>query len=135
MAHIDHRHGLVAQAQQIGKDLALARRVERGERLVEQQEARAHQQRAADRDALALAAGEIAGPPLEQARDIEQRDDACLLVGVVRQAIHAPPVVEILRDRHVREQPAVLEHVADAAPVRRHAEAAGASRTAACRCT
>ena len=77
MADIDHRHlGLVAQPHQVGQDLALARRIERGERLVEQQEARPHQQRAADGDALALAARELAGPAIEQVADVEQLDDA-----------------------------------------------------------
>ena len=50
-------------------------RVERGERLVEQQQARLHQERAADRDALALAAGQRAGPALEQMADTEQFHD------------------------------------------------------------
>ena len=73
VADIDHRHAaLVAQALEIGKDFALARRVERGERLVEQQQARLHQQRAADRDALALAARERARPALEQMAEAEQ---------------------------------------------------------------
>ena len=77
MADIDHRHvGLVAQAHEIGQDLALAGGVERGERLIEDEEARAHQQRAADRDALALAAGQLAGAAIEQMADIEQIDDA-----------------------------------------------------------
>ena len=61
VADIDHRHlGLVAQPRQIRQDFELARAVERGERLVEQQQPRLHQQRAADRDALALAAGQLA---------------------------------------------------------------------------
>ena len=71
--------GFVAQPHEIGQDLALARGIERGQRLVEQQQARAHQQRAADRDALALAAGELAGPAVEQVADVEQVDDAPLL--------------------------------------------------------
>ncbi len=57
-------------------------RVERGERLVEQQQARPHQQRAADRDALALAARELAGPAVEQVADVEQVDDAVALGGI-----------------------------------------------------
>src|SRR5262245_19745995 len=57
MADIDHRHrGLVAQALEVGQDLSLACGIERSERLIEQEKAGAHQQRAADGDALALAA-------------------------------------------------------------------------------
>ena len=57
VADIDHRHAaLVPQPLEIRQDVGFARRVERGQRLVEQQQARPHEQRAADRDALALAA-------------------------------------------------------------------------------
>ena len=75
VADIDHRYlRFVAQAFQVGQDVALARGIERGQRLIEQQQARAHQQRAADRDALTLAARELAGPPVEQMADVEQFD-------------------------------------------------------------
>ena len=69
VADIDDRQPhLVAQPLDIGKDLGLARLVERGERLVHEEEARARQQRAADRDPLLLAAGEAGRPPGEEAR-------------------------------------------------------------------
>ena len=68
VADIDHRHALVAQPHQIGQDLVLAALVERAERFVEQQQSRLRQQRAAERDALALAAGELAGTAVEQMR-------------------------------------------------------------------
>jgi hypothetical protein len=48
--------------------------VERGQRLVHQQQARAGRQRAGDRDALALAAGERVGPALQQVADAQQLD-------------------------------------------------------------
>ena len=100
VADIDHRDArLVAQPFEIGQDFALARGIERGERLVEQEEARAHQQRAADRDALALAARELARPAVEQMADVEQVDDARHLGGIAREAAHAPAVVEVRRDR------------------------------------
>ena len=62
--------------------------------------------------------------------DVEQLDDARRAAGVVRQAAHAAAVIEIVRDRQMRKQPAFLEHVADAAPVRRHVDARRRSRTA-----
>src|SRR5215468_3714958 len=64
---IDHWHvGLVAEFLQIGQNLALPGGVERGERLVEKKEPRAHQQRAAEGDALALPTRELARPASEQ---------------------------------------------------------------------
>ena len=69
MADIDDRHAdLVAQPLDVGQDLGLALLVERGERLVHQQQARVGEQRAADRDALLLAARQRVGPALEQVR-------------------------------------------------------------------
>ena len=59
-------------------------------------------------------------------------DDALALVRVVRQAVHPAAVVEILRHRQVRKQPAFLEHVADAAPVRRHVDARARIEQHAC---
>ena len=68
----DRDAGLTAQALEIGQDLALAGLVERGQRLVEQEQARAGEQRPADRHALPLAARERAGPALEQGPDAKQ---------------------------------------------------------------
>ena len=77
MADIDDRDlRLVAQPLDIGQDLGLARVVERGQRLVHQDQLRAGEQRAADRDALLLAARQQAGPAVEQMADAEQVDDA-----------------------------------------------------------
>ena len=77
-----------------------------------------HQQRAADRDALALAAGQVAGAPLQQMADVEHVHDARVRRVVARQAIHPPPVVQVLRHGHMREQAAVLKHIADVPAVR-----------------
>jgi hypothetical protein len=58
VTYIDHGHiRIVAQADEVRKDFTLVSGVERGQRLVEQQEPRAHEQRAANSDALALATG------------------------------------------------------------------------------
>jgi hypothetical protein len=68
MADIDHRYaGLVAQAHQIGQDLLLALLHRASQRLVQQQQSRLRQQRAAERDALALAAGQFSRTAIEQA--------------------------------------------------------------------
>ena len=76
MGDIEDRHAeLVAQPLDQRQDLELARHVERGERLVHQEQARPRQERAADGDALALAARQRAGPAVEQTADAEHRDD------------------------------------------------------------
>ena len=75
MADIDHRdRQLAVQPLQVGQHLGLARRVQRGQRLVHQQQARAGGQRARDGHALALAAGQGVGPPRHQLADAEQLD-------------------------------------------------------------
>ena len=97
VADIDHGNaGLVAQPHQIGQDLDLALLIQRAQRLVEQQQSRLRQQRAAERDALAFAARELAGPAIQQTADIEQVDDALALRGIFGKAVHAPSVIEIL---------------------------------------
>src|SRR5580704_18895073 len=56
--------------------------------------------------------------------DIEQRDDALEFGCLGRPAAHAPAIVEVLPHAEMREQPAVLEYIADAAAMRRHVDAA-----------
>ena len=76
MADIEDRHArLVAQPLDVGQDLGAPRLVERGERLVHQQQPRMGEQGAADGDPLLLAAGQRVGPALEQMTDAEQLDD------------------------------------------------------------
>ena len=72
---VEHRDGkALMQPFQEGQDLVPALAVERGERLVHQQQLRVGQQRAPDRHALALAAGQVARGPIEQRSEAEQRD-------------------------------------------------------------
>ena len=93
------------------------------ERLVQQQQSRLRQQRASERDALALAAGELAGTAIQQTADIEQVDDALALRGIIGKPVHAPAVIEILPHIEMRKQPRILEHIADAAAMRRDVDA------------
>ena len=63
--------------------------VEVRQRLVEQQQMRPLDQRAGERDALLLAAGELARPPVEQPVDAHQRGDlarAALGLGFARSS-------------------------------------------------
>ncbi len=83
VADINHGYsGIVAKPDKVGKDFALVASVERGKRLVEQEQPRPHEQRAADRDTLAFAAGQQARPAIEQGAEIEQGYDAVELVRV-----------------------------------------------------
>ena len=75
VADIDDRHpALGAEPVEVGQDLRLARLVERGQRLVHQQQPRRRQQGPPDRDPLALAAREVAGAAVQQGADPEQLD-------------------------------------------------------------
>jgi hypothetical protein len=65
--HVDDRDAqLVAARVQVGQDAPAERDVHGGQRLVEQEQRRAGHQRAAERDALAFAAGEIGDAAIEQ---------------------------------------------------------------------
>src|SRR6185437_10821217 len=60
---------------EVGKDLLLRRAVEGRQRLVHQQQPRLREERAADGDALPLAAGEGERRAAEQVADAEQGDN------------------------------------------------------------
>ena len=121
----DRDREALAQPVEERQDFVAARGVERGERLVEQHEPRAREQRPPDRDALALPAREAARPAAEQRPEAEERDDLVELRGgpAALRARHA--VAQVPLDVAVREEPRVLEHVADAAPLGRDADAPG----------
>ena len=80
-------------------------------------------ERAGERDALALAAGEVLRqPPLEPGEpdQLDQLRDARLLsAGHAPQPAAAQPEPDVRRDRQVREERALLRDVADAAPLGR----------------
>ncbi|MCY1534768.1 hypothetical protein D9M68_701500 [compost metagenome] len=120
MADVEDRDiQLLVQAFQVGQHLQLALEVERGQRFVHQQQARAGQQGAGDGHALALAAGELVRHTLQQMADAEQLD---------RLLQRHPPAVggdafvaelQVAPHRQVGEQVGVLEHVTQCALVRR----------------
>ena len=74
--------------------------VEVGQRLVEQEQQRIAHQRAAHRDALALAAGELRRLAVEQLADLQQRGDArhrLLALPACGTPRHSMPKVMLLR--------------------------------------
>ena len=98
--------------------------VEGGQRLVQQQRARAPCQRARHGHALALATGEGGRPGVRarrQAEAVEQRERPLPALGA-RDA--AQRIGHVLPGAQVREEGVLLEHVAAAAPLGRHVDPA-----------
>ncbi len=94
--------------------------VERGERLVEQEQLWRAGQRARDGDALPLPAGQLRDRPVGEAGqvdEIEELVDAGLLL-VLRRAADAQGIGDVLADGEVREQRQRLEHHAEIALMR-----------------
>ena len=108
---------------QLELGLAAQLLVERGERLVEQQHARPLDQRARERDALALAAGELMRLAPLEAFEPHERQHLGNARGdlLLRQAVLLQPEGDIARDGEMRKQRVALEHHVDRPPVRRHA--------------
>ena len=119
VGHDDRRHGGgVDHLGELGGDRRAGGRVERGERLVEQEHARHDGERSREGDPLALAsreavraaAGEVVDP-----QALEQRVD--IGPGLER---------DVRAHRHVREEGVVLEHEPDPAALGRHPHAVAA---------
>ena len=96
--------------------------VERGQRLVEQQHLRTARQRARQRHALLLAAGELIRLALLHAVELDQRNhlgdaggDLC-----ARHAGALQAEGDVVPHRQMRKQRVVLEHHVDRAQMRRH---------------
>jgi hypothetical protein len=88
-------------------------RVERRERLVEQQELRLHRERARDIDALAHAAGELVRIVLGKAAqpdELDQRARPLPALGLGEPTLQVEAVGHVLDDRAPRKQAVVLEH-------------------------
>ena len=112
---------LVVQPAQPAAQLLAHLGVERAERLVQQQHLRLDRQRAGQRDALALAAGELVriavGEPVElhQLQQLEHLAPDLLGGRPLRAPLHPQAEGDVLEHRHVPEQRVVLEHEADLA--------------------
>ena len=114
----------VAQPLEERQDVGLGGVVERRQRLVHQQQPRLRQQRAAERDALALAAGEIARRAVEQRREAAEVDH---LVPADRRrrprAGRRRAEAQIGLDRQMGKEARLLEDVAERAAMGRHEQA------------
>src|SRR5439155_12798622 len=107
---------LLLQALDLAAHLMAQPRVEVRERLIEEQDVRPLDQRARERDALLLAAGELRGPPVQELRDLyERRRFAHALVALRLRdaAAKLEREADVLRDRHVRVERVALEDHSD----------------------
>jgi hypothetical protein len=109
-------------AAQLVAERASQRRVQGGERLVEQEQRRLDGERAAQRHALALATGELAGIAPLEAAEAEALNDVGHPTGPLHARTVAQPESDVVGHREVREQRVALEHVADTALLRRHVD-------------
>ncbi len=112
------------QALEVGQDLVLALQIQRRQRLVQQQQARAGEQGTHHAHALALAAGQATGHALEQMTDAQQLHRLLPRHLVRPGAAHA--VFQVASHRQVRKQAGLLEDVAQRALVGGHEDARGA---------
>ena len=122
MRDVDERDAdLVLDPLQLELHLLAQLQVERAERLVEQEHTRAVDERAGERDALLLAAGEL--PRLAAAESL-QPDERQHLVDAARapaavDALAPEPKGDVLEDRQMREERVALEDGVHVALVRR----------------
>ena len=115
---------LVVQAAQPDAQLLADARVERAERLVEQQHLRLDGERAGERHALPLAAGELRRVAVGEAvelHELEQLVDARLRSPPSAACGSSSPKATFVPHGHVLEGRVVLEDEADAALLRRAA--------------
>jgi hypothetical protein len=108
---------LALDALELALHLLAQLEIERAERLVEEQHARAVDDRARQRDALALAARELGGLALAvtiEAHHGQRLAGARAALGPVDPA-DPQPVLDVLAHAHVREERVVLEHRVDIA--------------------
>ena len=120
----DIDRGLAEPALQVAQFLAhldAQLEVEVGQRLVEHQDARLEHQRAGDRHALLLAAGQLRREARRHPGEIDKLQDAADPAGDLRLAEPAQPQPErdVVEYRQMRKQRVILENEADVAAVRR----------------
>src|SRR5437764_2508973 len=94
------------------------RSVERGQRLVEQEQTRPADQRARKRDALLLSSGQLARIALPEIGQSEQRRDLLDAPPPLRSRDLAQAVADVLGYTQMREEGVILEQVADPAALR-----------------
>src|SRR5271169_1405211 len=114
--HQDRHLALAAQMDERAADVLDDRRLNALGRLVEDEELRARHQRAANRQLLLLAAGEIAAAPPEHVVENRKQAENLVVDGalIARQAGESG--LQVLLDREQRKNLAPLRHIAEAEP-------------------
>ena len=123
MGHIDHGgRDLLMEALDLAAHFVSELRVEIGQRLVEQEDPRIAHHGAPDRDALTLAAGELARIALKQRAHSEHTGDArhALLDLLLGHSTRPQTERNVAEHGHVRIERVVLEHHRDIAVARTH---------------
>ena len=121
--HVDEGDAeFLLQALELDLHFLAQLEVERAQRLIEQQHLRMIDERARQRHALSLPAGELRRPALTQRFELHQLEHLARqsLALVARDTAHARTVRDVLQHGHVREQRVVLEDRVDVAVVGRH---------------
>ena len=95
------------------------RSVERGQRLVEQEQMRPTDQRARQRDALLLSSGQLPRIAVSETGQPEQRRDLLDALPPLRRRDLAQAVAEVLGYTQMGEEGVILEQVSDPAALRR----------------
>ncbi len=107
----------VLETDELDLQVEAQRPVERGERLVEQQQRRIDGERSRDGDTLLLPSRKLLGEPPRQPRQLHGRQqllDARLPALAIPTA-EREGIGDVLRDGHMRKERVVLKHHADAA--------------------
>ena len=115
----DHRHPLVRECPNESENLADELRVERARDLVEEHQLRVHRERAGDRDALLLAAGEpvrVLVPLVLESDEREKLPRLGVRARLGQLARPDRPERDVLEHGHVREEVVRLKHDPDLAP-------------------
>src|SRR6266850_1055765 len=119
--HVHHRDAdLAVDALELDLHLLAQLLVQRAERLVQQEHVRVEDEAPRERDALLLAAGELARMPVGEPAQPDQVEDFAHALSSLRlrKRAHAQRKGDVALDRHVWEQRVVLEDDADVALVR-----------------
>jgi hypothetical protein len=120
--HEDRRHvHLVVQVSQPGAELLAHARVERAERLVEEEHVRLDGKRARERHPLSLPARELRGVAVGEPTELHELEELfdALLDLALRPPSDLEPECDVLPNGHVLERGVVLEHEPDPALLRR----------------
>ena len=123
MGHVDEGDSeLALELAQLHAHPELKQPIEVAERLVQQEQLRARDQDASERDTLLLTAGQLgrlAAAHLTQAEQVDDLVDTSLPLLLVDPR-HAQPELDVADDALVREQGEVLEHRRRRTPGRWH---------------